>query len=217
MKMQYLWLLGLLIPADLSVHAVKTGKYRFKMAVTPSCMGLMAAALIAQNRTVPGFALLIGAFGFSIVGDSFLSFREGRKNFYLYGIACFFCAHVLYLCYALAKSGSALSASVLTCILAVLATIYYVQRLYRHAGSPVMKAALYVYLFISCVTFSFTVFARTGLVEHILLTIGIGLILFSDLCIGETDFAGNPRLKEWILPTYYLAHVLITASVLAAI
>jgi hypothetical protein len=98
-----------------------------------------------------------------------------------------------------------------------LATGYYVLRLYRHAGSPLMKAALYVYLFISCVTFSFTVFAGTGLVEHILLTIGIGLILFSDLCIGETDFAGNPRLKEWILPTYYLAHMLITASVLAAI
>ncbi|HNU98716.1 MAG: hypothetical protein KA191_00850 [Verrucomicrobia bacterium] len=45
---------------------------------------------------------------------------------------------------------------------------------------------------------------------------GIGLIVFSDTLISFSEFLRRRELNAWILPTYYLAHLCITATVLLA-
>ncbi len=214
--MSIFWWLGLSIPTVMSQLALRTNKFRFKAAVTGSCMALILAVAIVAGLPALRVLPLLAAFGFSILGDAFLSFREGREGFYLYGILGFFCAHALYLANALARPVNPFPAIVLLVILLLPYTFYYRRRLVPHIDGQAMKVAMYAYILISCITFSFVATMDASLPERILLTAGIGLILFSDSCIGENDFGGNHALEGWILPTYYLSHILLTASVLVA-
>ena len=77
-----------------------------------------------------------------------------------------------------------------------------------------MVAAL-IYLLISC----FSLGAAVGIDAKPLVrwsyVFGIVLILFSDTIISLKEFVGHNELNGLILPTYYLAHISITFSLIA--
>lgn len=212
--MQATWLLGLIFPVAFAAHVLKTDRYVCKPLVTLSCILLCIGAQMTTDRPAQGLPFLIGAFALSIVGDWFLSHKERRSSHYLFGILAFFSAHALYLGYALARPFSTATALVLLLVLAAALLVYFLRRISPNVKDSAMKTALFGYVLISCVTFSFSAASTMPLLAHLPFAAGIGLILYSDICIGETDFAGNARMKGQILPTYYLAHMLITASVI---
>ena len=43
-------------------------------------------------------------------------------------------------------------------------------------------------------------------------TLGLLCIVLSDTLIAESDFAGNRAAEAWILPTYFLCHILLALS-----
>lgn len=154
--------------------------------------------------------MIIAAFVLSIVGDYFLSHREGDSLWFVYGIFFFLLAHIGYLSYSLFHGRIAL---VLTGILCVGYLIFFFTSLYDGIGGGVLLWAALAYLFISCFSLgaawgiTLRGFPKWGYV------VGIGLILFSDTLIAIVEFMGDDRWDFLILPTYYLAHIVITWSV----
>ena len=211
------WWFGLFIPAVFSVLALRTTKFLFKALVTASCIFLICLLLGTSGMPFSPVLPLLAALAASIIGDAFLSFRKGHETFYLYGILCFFGAHAAYLAYALARPNQWVPAIILLLAMVLVFSVYYRFRLVPHIAGIPMKVAMYAYILISCATFAFTATADAELPGYLPLTAGIGLILFSDFSIGETDFTGNQALTGWILPTYYLSHMLLTASIFAGI
>ncbi len=219
--MDLLFLFALIIPIVFSFLAVKSNLYRFKSLVTLTCILLIITSSFMYSTLFHSTSniiyYLLTAFCFSILGDYFLSFREGKKNFYLYGILGFFIAHVFYLLYVLQKSPRWIITVVLFLFLIIVFTVYFFVRIVKHIQETSMKWAVFFYLFISSLTLSVTLTCTTSLIERILLALGVGLIVISDVCIAENDFAENHLFYRFILPTYYLAHILLTASVLFSI
>jgi len=74
--------------------------------------------------------------------------------------------------------------------------------------------AAFFYLLISC----FSLGAAIGISDNTwfkgLYVLGIGLVLFSDTIIALREFAKFKELDFLILPTYYLAQISITASLM---
>jgi len=191
----------LILPILFSFLAVKTDLFRYKILVTASCILIIVlSSLMSQSFHFSGsnpVFYLLGAFSLSIVGDYFLSFRKGKKNYYLFGILGFFAAHIFYLVYALQKSPSLLQTIVYFLFLVSLSIIYFRFRIVKHLPDLPMKIAVFFYLFISCLTFSVSLTCVITFYEHLLLSLGIGLIFFSDLCIAENDFVGNQKFYRF--------------------
>lgn len=222
--MELLWLSGLIITYVFARFALKKGKFCFKAGVTGSCVLLItAASLIGGAGIGVNFLYLIPAFVFSIAGDAFLSFRRGRDSFFIAGIGMFFVAHVFYIFYVSA-SADTVSSAVIFAFLAVLLLVYFGFRLSKGVKSAALKAAVLIYTLISCLSLSVAVsavaanvYSDSGPAEvasSLVYCIGILFIVFSDICIGENGFAGREKAGRLILPTYYAAHMILTASVI---
>ena len=81
-------------------------------------------------------------------------------------------------------------------------------------GSRVLWIAVLLYLLISCVSLAAAVGVKqAGWVKGFYVA-GLGLVVFSDTVISFNEFLRYRALNGWILPTYYLAHLAITASIL---
>lgn len=92
-------LLGLQVISALT--ALNTGDFLFKSG--SAGIGALIILILASRRrfATPDLWMVIGAFLFSIVGDYFLSHRNGELMMFVYGILFFFVAHVGYLAYSL--------------------------------------------------------------------------------------------------------------------
>jgi len=154
--------------------------------------------------------MILGAFAFSITGDYFLSNRGGDPMMFVYGIGFFFLAHLGYLGYALCHGRLDLKVTVLFCTGYL---IFFFTSLYDGIDDPVLLWAALAYLFVSC----FSMGAAWGMASRgwprTLYVAGIALILFSDTLIAFREFMAYTRWDFLILPTYYLAHMAVTASV----
>ena len=190
------WLI--LIPAAFPILRLITRKYVFSPLTTLTC-----ALLAAPKAPLIACALVVSA-----VGDWFMSHKEGSTRRYVLGIAGFFLGHALFIAHALSRARFrgwhfAVGALLLAAFLPYLAR-RIVPKLPRE-----MKLPVALYALISVAGFTCALAAGSALYA-----VGIGLLLFSDTCIAEADFAGNRSVALLILPTYYLCHLLVALSAL---
>lgn len=206
------WIYGLLIiPFISAVLALFGFGFFFKSGTAGA--GILILLFVHRNRlnSTKDVLTIVGAFVFSIAGDWFLSNRNGDVNFFNYGIMLFFCAHVGYLWFALLNGRLNRFYSIL--ILAAYLLFFFIMLLPNFENETLMVMVL-LYLLISC----FSLGAAIGIAGKswfkVLYITGIGLILFSDTLIALREFGGIKRGDSFVLPSYYLAHLLITASLL---
>jgi uncharacterized membrane protein YhhN len=205
-------LVWLLVPVTCAVIALRTGSLPFKLAV-PGCCGVILW-LELHRLPVPdrrAVWAVIWAFGMSMVGDWFLSNRTGREHFFEAGIGGFFLAHLGYLGYALMNGR--LSWRGLGLLLLVFVP-YYGLLLAPGIERVVLNVAVLLYLLISCVALAAALGLRQSTAVKGLYLAGIGLVVLSDTIISFKEFLDYGRLNWLILPTYYLAHLCITLSIL---
>lgn len=154
---------------------------------------------------------VIGAFLFSIAGDWFLTNMHGDPMMFSKGIALFFLAHVGYLLYAVFNGSVRWRFT--TIILAAFLVFYFLV-LYPAIKDTVLNIAVLLYLLISCFSMGAAMGINKNPVVKWTYIFGIFLILFSDTIISLTKFLGYDTLNFIILPTYYLAHISITFSLI---
>ena len=201
-------LLGLQVISALI--ALNTGAFLFKSG-SAGIGALIILILSAQRRfATPDLWMVIGAFAFSIVGDYFLSHRNGELMMFVYGILFFFIAHVGYLAYSLLGGKIRWLFTILLCTGYL---VFFFTSLYENIQDPVLMWAALAYLFVSC----FSLGAAWGLSQKGWVkwgyVLGIVLILFSDTLIAFREFMDYDHWDFLILPTYYLAHIFITWAV----
>ncbi|MBL9139121.1 MAG: hypothetical protein JNK85_24855 [Verrucomicrobiales bacterium] len=201
--------LFLLFPLAAGFEACRSGGLAMKLAVPLGCALILVVgdAPIRQHRDV---AWVLLAFAASMIGDTFLSTRAGRESFYLAGIAAFFVAHAGYLGFAL-RNGR-IHRILLTLLLAGYLAWFVVQ-LGPAISSVALRYAALAYLLISCVAWSAAAGLRLPPAAKGAYVAGIGLIVFSDTLIALKDFLKVSDPSFLILPTYYLAQILITWAV----
>ncbi len=206
--MYYLFLL--VIPAVFAYFSCKTDKYLLKVLQTLSC--LLIVLFIGIFVGSEYFYYLCAAFLVSIFGDYFLSFKHKNENYFIYGIALYFLAHVGYLLYIVMSFELNM---VLFWIGAALLTIgylvYYAMGLKKQISGALVFAVL-SYLIISCVVLAISFSSQAALWVKIPLVAGIALIVISDTFIAEKDFRAKKHMGKYILPTYYAAQILLSAS-----
>jgi len=202
----------LLFPVLSGILALMYGFFTFKAGVAGMGILILIGMFLAGKRTYEKVWLVITAFLFSIGGDWFLSNKQDQSWMFMAGIAMFFFAHVGYLFYAL-KNGE-INGNFLIGLLAGYLAFFFLLLSPGIAGLGMKVAALF-YLVISC----FSVAAAWGIKQLIPrakwgYVLGISLILFSDTIIAFKEFTLFQSLNFLILPTYYLAQLCITFSLM---
>jgi uncharacterized membrane protein YhhN len=201
----------LLLPLGLAIAALATRNLCVKMGVAVSCAMILAWAL---RRMPAGHKVawwVVVALCFSAAGDWFLSNKGHREAYFIAGIALFFCAHLGYLVFA--SDQGRLDWRVLGILLGVY-LCYYVYYLRPAIRSPGLAVAALFYLLISCVVFSAACGMRMEAQLKWPYVTGIGLIILSDTLISFNEFLGWKRWNWLILPTYYLAQLCVSWTVL---
>jgi uncharacterized membrane protein YhhN len=202
----------LLLPLGLAIVALATRNVCTKMAVAVSCAIILAWTIGRGHTSRRGSWWVVVALCFSAAGDWFL-FNKGRgEAYFLGGIASFFCAHLGYLVFA-SRQGR-LDWRVLGILLGVY-LLYYVFCLRPAIVRPALAVAVLLYLLISCVVFSAAWGMRLRPQLKWPYVAGIGLIVFSDTLISFNEFLGWKQWNWLILPTYYLAQLCVSWTVLA--
>lgn len=204
-----IYYLLLLLQVALAIVALIYGDFILKSG-SAGIGALIMILLAARSRfTRPDVWMVAGAFLFSIAGDYFLSHRNGDLMMFVYGILFFFVAHVGYLAYSLYNGRIKWF---FTLVLCTGYLIFFFTSLYGNMEGPVLMWVALAYLFVSC----FSLGAAWGLSQSGWdkwgYVIGIALILFSDTLIAFGEFMEYDRWDFLILPTYYLAHIVITWS-----
>ena len=203
------WLL--LIPIFLGVMALQTGHIFFKLGVPFSCCVIL---LLVFNKSISQYQSLlfiIAAFLFSMLGDYYLSNKSHHEMYFVYGIAAYFVAHCGYSGYAL--SNGRIHRSTLL-VLVLIFIPYYIFLLQPAIQVSVLSISVFVYLLISIVALALAMGLHLQGAEKYYYIFGIFLIVLSDSIISFREFLDFRLLTFLILPTYYLAHISITYSLL---
>ena len=206
------WIYGLLlISGVLALMALMTSNFLYKSGTAG--MGIIIILLLHFKKVKPtkDSWLIIGAFIFSIAGDWFLTNKDGDPILFTKGIAMFFLAHVGYLMFA--KMNGQVKWK-FTSILLAAYLVYFFLMLYPAISDKVLLFASLVYLLVSCFSLGASVGIKGDPVMKWAYVFGIFLILFSDTIISLSEFLGDDRFDFMILPTYYLAHISITLSLI---
>jgi len=209
------WIYGILIfSAVSSILALNDFGFIFKSGTAG--IGIIILSVLNLRKTKPSKEvwMIIAAFLFSIAGDWFLSHSNGDPIMFSKGIALFFFAHIGYLTFALLNGKIKW---LTTSILLVVFLVYFFVLLYPTFDDSVLMTASLIYLFISCLSFGASLGMKGDSVVKWTYVFGIFLVLFSDTIISLTDFLGYQSLNFLILPTYYLAHIVITFSLMRKI
>ncbi len=204
-------LLTLLAPAAAAVGALVTKRMWFKMAVPILSALILSVTALVTRIWSPTLWSIVGALILSAVGDYFLSNKEGRSSWFVRGIALYALAHVGYLAAAVLNAG--INLVVLAALVGVFG-LYYLIVLAPAIDNPALSIAVLFYILLSCGAMAAAVTMVWPSPSPLLYSIGIGLILFSDLMISLFEFKRVEQVQSLILPTYYIAHLLIAASVL---
>ncbi len=147
-------------------------------------------------------------YAFSIAGDYLLAHQKENPMRFIAGVGGFFLAHACFLIYALhAACPGILSAAVM---LVIGYSVFLWKGIYPHAKGVPLRAALAMYMLISAAVLSVSLGT-----ELTLFKLGIFMIVFSDTLIGLHTFMGIQSVQKWILPTYYLCHILIAATLIS--
>ena len=195
----------------LAILGVSTANFIFKSGTAG--MGILIILILyAQlKKNAKDTWWILGAFLFSIIGDWFLSHMNGDSLMFIKGIALFFLAHVGYLLYALFNGRIK---GMFTVILLVAYLVFFFLVLYpTFTDVPLMIASL-VYLLISCFSLGAAMGMKGDPTAKRSFIFGIVLIIFSDTIIAFKEFVDYHTFDFLITPTYYLAHIFITFSLI---
>ena len=201
----------LAISVILAILGVATSNFIFKSGT--ASMGIIIILLLNRwlKKGSKDIWWILAAFLFSIIGDWFLSHKNGNSLMFIKGIALFFLAHVGYLLYALFNGRIKV---VFTGILLVAYLAFFFLVLYPNfTDVPLMVASL-VYLLISCFSLGAAMGMRGDPTAKQSFILGIVLIIFSDTIIAFKEFVDYHTFDFLITPTYYLAHIFITFSLI---
>ena len=212
MSLKNNWIYGLLLFSFISaILALNNFGFIFKSGTAG--IGIIILILLNFKKVKPSkdIWMIIAAFLFSIAGDWFLSHKNGDPMMFSKGIAMFFLAHIGYLAFALLNGKIKW---LFTSIFLGIFLVYFFVILYPTFSDNLLMIASLVYLFISCLSFGASVGIIGDSVVKWTYIFGIFLIVFSDTIISLTDFLGYKSLGFLILPTYYLAHIVITFSLI---
>ena len=203
---------GALLTAQLVFAGIALVTENFFFKSGSAGFGALAVLLLAmrhrEQRAALGF--VIAAFVFSIGGDYFLSNRGGELMMFVYGIGLFFIAHIGYLSYALANGKFSYP---VTLGVSAVYLVFFFFALSPGISETVLLWAALVYLIVSCIFMGAAWGIRPKGGPRNAYVMGIGLILFSDTLIAFREFMAYSDWDFLILPTYYLAHILVTVSV----
>lgn len=202
----------LTLPALAAAFALETGRLPFKLGVPVLCALILIAFVrhFAPNGRRAIWAVA-GAFAMSAVGDYFLSNRGGHARYFEVGIAAYLVAHLGYICYALLDGR--LHRMALAALLVGFVP-YFGLALSPAIADRTLWAAVLLYLLISCLSLSAALGLRQPVLSKTFYIAGIGLVVLSDTLISFSEFLRFHEFNGWILPTYYLAHLAITSSIL---
>lgn len=206
-----LWV-SLLVPISGMVMGLKTGKFLWNCVLTLSCASIVTLTGRGKMMLPLIIALLI-----SVVGDYFMGHKSGKPSWYLFGIAGFLLAHAAFIWYAMGRfAGSPRIYIAGIALIAMLAWYISARVLPRLLYNQPMQIAVSLYALISALS----LIAAAGLqgasqFETLLYGVGIFMIVLSDTLIAENDFVGNKECFSYIMPTYYLCHILVAASAVA--
>jgi len=206
------WLYLLLLFAVISaIMALNTADFFYKSG--SAGVGILILLIINfRNTKQPNDTwMIIGAFIFSIVGDWFMSNKLGDTMMFSKGIALFFLAHLGYLGFALVNGKIKWR---FTLIILIAYLLFFYLLLVPSIDDKILLYAALIYLLISCLTFGTSVGIKGDTIFKWAYIFGIILIVFSDTIIALTEFLGYSKLDFIILPTYYLAHISITFSLI---
>ncbi|MDR2764915.1 MAG: lysoplasmalogenase [Tannerella sp.] len=200
----------LLVPVVCAVLALIRYRYEVHVAIPVACAVLIGCLSPKDVSRTKG--LLIAALAFSIAGDWMLKHRGEDVWMFVGGIALFFVAHAGFLAFCL-KNGK-----IRWTLLALLAAgygVFFVWKLLPSIPDAILLTAVLLYLLISCFSLAAAPGLRLSLPARWLFTAGIACIVFSDTLIACCEFLHVCGLYSLLMmPTYYAAHILITAAVL---
>ncbi|MGB5360009.1 MAG: lysoplasmalogenase [Eudoraea sp.] len=209
-KNNYLYLL-LLFAVISAIMALNTSEFFYKSGSAGVGIIILIILNFRKTKQPNDTWMIIGAFLFSIAGDWFMSNKLEDPTMFSKGIALFFIAHAGYLGFAL-LNGKIKWRFTLLILIAYL--VFFFLLLYPSIEDKVLMYAALIYLLISCLTFGTSVGIKGDALFKWAYIFGIFLIVFSDTIIALTEFLGFDKLDFMILPTYYLAHISITFSII---
>ena len=206
------WIYGLLgIPVVSAILALIYHDFAFKAGVAGAGIILLMILYSGKLKAARDVWMIMIAFLFSIGGDWFLSNRHGDISMFVAGIGLFLLAHVGYLSYGL-MNGRLNRA--FTFILLAAYLLFFFLKLYPSIENHVLVFAALIYTLISCFSLGAAVGIKRNSVEKWIYFFGIFMVLFSDTIIALREFASCDGLKFLILPTYYLAQISVTLSLM---
>jgi uncharacterized membrane protein YhhN len=200
----------LLIPVLCAVFARLGGGYIPHAAVPVVCALLIGFFAPREMRLTRW--LLAAALALSIAGDWMLRHRGSSVFRFECGIALFFAAHAGFLAFCL-KHGE-MRWFFLAALLAGYG-LFFALKLAPAITSPVLSGAVLLYLVISCFSLAAAAGLRLPFPGRWLFFAGIACLVFSDTLIACQEFlhTGKRLYQYLMMPTYYAAHILITAAV----
>lgn len=210
MKTKLTYLL-LLIPVVMAILALSGFGFFFKSGSAGAGILIILFAYFGRWSKFKDIWMIVGAFLFSIGGDWFLSNRNGDTNMFIAGIALFFIAHIGYFTYAL-MNGKMNWISLGMLLAGYL--VFFFLKLVPALDNKILLIAVLAYLFISCFSLAAAIGIKANSIVYSGYVFGIALVLFSDTIIAFREFVGYHQLDFLILPTYYMAHISITFSLL---
>ncbi len=206
------WIYGLLlIPVISAILALYHHDFIYKSGVAGGGILILFILYFYQLRQSKDIWMILGAFLFSIGGDWFLSNRHGDVGMFVTGIALFFLAHVGYLSFALLNGRINRT---FTLVLLVGYLSFFFLKLYPSIDNKVLMSAALIYLLISCFSLGAAIGIKGETIVKWVYVFGIIMVLFSDTIIAFREFAGYKQMSFLILPTYYLAQISVTFSLI---
>lgn len=196
------WGYAALLAIPLAAAALRCVRPWFALnaIVSLSCAAIVLAVRGAVSPLF--FGLIV-----SVAADWFMAHKAGRTGWYLCGIGGFFAAHALFLWDVLLDASLAPLPFLAFVLLAAGYGLYLARRILPRVSDARMRLAIVLYMLISAASLGFSL-AAPGAAR----TLGLLCIVLSDTLIAESDFAGNRAAGAWILPTYFLCHILLALS-----
>ncbi len=196
------WVYAALLAIPLAAAALRCVRPWFALnaIVSLSCAAIVLAARGAVSPLF--FGLIV-----SVAADWFMAHKAGRTGWYLCGIGGFFAAHALFLWDVLLDASLAPLPFLAFALLAAGYGLYLARHILPRVSDARMRLAIVLYMLISAASLGFSL-AAPGAAR----TLGLLCIVLSDTLIAESDFAGNRAAGAWILPTYFLCHILLALS-----
>jgi uncharacterized membrane protein YhhN len=200
----------ILLPLVCAIVASVKYSYRVHVAVPVLCAVLI---IFLSQKVIAGTKwLLVAALAFSIAGDWMLKQRDGQTLMFVYGIALFFIAHAGFLLFCL-KNGKIHRRLLLVLVLGY--GVFFFLQLLPAIGDSVLSASVFVYMLISCFSLASAWGLRLPVFSRRLFFAGIACLVFSDTLIACCEFLNVCGLYHYVMmPTYYAAHIFITAAVI---